>query len=185
MAKFSKISKLTKGKQEDLFISFCQALASLKNKQEVAVFLKDLLGIKELEMLAKRLEISNLLVKGWTYEEIAEYLKVSHSTVARVNFWLQQSGNGFRLVASRAKKKEKKYSQWGEDMKQIKRSYSRYFWPELLFDEIVKQMGERKHQKLVNTIKGMEDKKEITNEFNKTLQELYSKNKDVENVDTT
>ena len=185
MAKFRRISKLTKSEQEDLFVSFCQAVASLKNEHEVAVFLKDLLGINELEMLAKRLEIAKFLLDGWTYDEIAKLVKVSHSTVARVSFWMQQSGTGFKMVAQRAKKKEKKYSQWEKDMKRIKRTYSRYFWPELMFDEIVKQMGRRKHEKLVNTIENMEDKKEIMDEFNRTFQELYNKNKNVQNVDTT
>lgn len=172
MAKFSRSELLSQKDKEGLFVDFCQALAVLNKPQEVAEFLKDLLGPAELTMLAKRLEVAKYLIKGRTYDEIIDLLKVSNSTIARVNLWLQLSGKGYRLVAERTKK-PKSPSQFSQDMQALKRAYSRYFWPELLFDEVVKMLGQRRKEKLLKTLNQLEDKKEIGRELNKCLTEAY------------
>jgi len=177
MAKFSKVSKLTQSEKNELFLNFCQTLADLKTPKKVALFLKDLLGSQELEMLAKRLEVAKLLVEGQTYEEIAKSAKVSHGTVARVNFWLQMSGSGYRMVAQRAKSKEKKYSQWDEDWKSYKRSHSRYFWPELLFENIMRQIGERNKKELIEILSSLDNKRKINTEMDRYLREVYKEKK--------
>ena len=177
--KFAKIPKMNQKEKENLFVDFCEALSSLKNSQETAIFLKDLLGESELEMIAKRLEIAKHLIEGETYEEINSYLKVSSGTISRVNFWLKMSGTGYRLVSKRAKKKEKKYSQWGEDMKKIKRTYRQYFWPELLLEGVIKELGRKKKEKLLKTLSGLHDKQKIMREFDKCLRETYKKRKNI------
>jgi TrpR-related protein YerC/YecD len=173
MAKYPRFNKLSIKEKETLLVDFCQALAALKTPQEVAEFLKDLLGPAELEMLAKRLQVAKYLIKGWTYSEIKELLKVSFSTIARVNFWLQVSGKGYRLVAERTKE-PKPPSQFSLDMKALKRAYFRYFWPELLFEEIMKELGRRRKEKILKTLHQAEDKKEILAELNQYLREVYS-----------
>lgn len=174
MAKFSRLPKLSQKEKEVLFVDFCQALATLKTPQEVAEFLKDLLGPAEVEMLAKRLEVAKYLLKGWTYTEIANLIKVSASTIARVNFWLQMSGKGYRLVAERTKG-TKSPSQFDLDLRAIKRAYARYFWPELLFEEVMKELGRRKKEKLLNTLSEIKEKGEILKTFNQCLQETYQR----------
>jgi len=173
MAKYNRVPKLTKSEREDLFLNFCQALASLKTTREVALFIRDLLGLQEVEMMAKRLEVAKLLVEGDTYEEIAEELKVSHGTIARVNLWLQMSGAGYRMVLKRNKKKPIKYDQHEEDWKRFKKSHSRYFWPELLFEEVIKQLGRKKKEKLLKNLGELEDKKGILMAFDENLKEIY------------
>ena len=108
MAKFSRIPKLSKKERQNLLIALCEALTSIKKKEEAAQFLADLLSPQELEMLAKRLEIAKLLIDGDTYATICGKLKVSHNTIARVNAWLTLSGSGFRLVIERTRIKRKK-----------------------------------------------------------------------------
>jgi len=179
MAKFSRISKLSQIEKEDLFINFCETLESLKNSREIALFLKDLLGEIELEILTKRLGIAKYLIEGRTYEEINSILKVSHGTISRVNFWLKMSGTGYRLVSKRARKKEKKYSQFGEDIKKIKRTYRQYFWPELLFEGIIKELGRKKKEKLLDALSGLRNKQKIMQEFDECLRETYKKRKNI------
>ena len=58
MAKFSRESKLSSTKRQELVLAFCQAIQSLKSDEEVAKFLTDLLSPQEVEMLAKRLQIA-------------------------------------------------------------------------------------------------------------------------------
>ncbi|OGH19980.1 MAG: hypothetical protein A3D74_03740 [Candidatus Levybacteria bacterium RIFCSPHIGHO2_02_FULL_37_13] len=167
MAKFSRIPKLTKKERQELLIALCEALTSIHKKEEAAQFLADLLSPQELEMLAKRLEIARLLIKGNTYDAIRKILKVSHNTIARVNAWLSLSGSGFRLVIERTKRKEKNYGQNIEEKYDpyswynIKRRYSMYFLPELLIEEIIKRSNERERKKLESILSSIEGKPEV------------------------
>ena len=146
MAKFSRIPKLSKKDRQKLLIALCEALTSIKKREEAAQFLTDLLSPQELEMLAKRLEIAKLLVDGDTYDTIRNKLKVSHNTIARINAWLTLSGGGFRMVIERTKNKEKKINEPTFEEKydpqswyNIKRRYSLHFLPELIIEEIIKK----------------------------------------------
>lgn len=167
MAKFSRTPKLSKKERQSLLIALCEALTSIHNKEEAAQFLADLLSPQELEMLAKRLEIARLLVKGDTYDVIRESLKVSHNTIARVNAWLTLSGSGFRLVIERTKRKEMNYGQEIEEKYDpyswynIKRRYSMYFLPELIIEEIIKRSSEKERQKLDSILSSIEGKPEV------------------------
>ncbi len=165
VAKFSRIPKLSKKERQTLLITFCEALTSIKNKEEAAQFLVDLLSPQELEMVAKRLEIARLLVDGNTYDLIRGKLKVSHNTIARVNTWLTLSGSGFRLIIERTKKKGKKIYEHSFEEKydpqswyNIKRRYSMYFLPELVIEELIKQSDENQKQKLASILSSIEGK---------------------------
>ena len=107
MAKFSYKSKLTKEEQEEFLMDLCDAISSVKNSREAAQFLKDLLSPQEAEMLAKRVKVAELLLAGWSYKRIIEYLKVSEGTVARISEWLKLTGNGYRMIIARLKEKRK------------------------------------------------------------------------------
>ena len=82
------------GKEKFLVKSFLK----LKNDQEVANFLRDLLTIKEIEELANRLEMARLLKQGMSYKVIAKKLKVSTTTVTRVAHWLFHGCGGYEKV---------------------------------------------------------------------------------------
>lgn len=84
-----------------------QAVSTLKNEEEVANFLRDLLTIAEIEEFANRLDIVKLLFAGKSYIEIAEKTKVSTTTVARVAHWLFSGTGGYYKVISRLVKKKR------------------------------------------------------------------------------
>jgi TrpR-related protein YerC/YecD len=168
MSKFSKIPKLSKKERQKLLIALCEALTSIRKKEEAAQFLADLLSPQELEMLAKRLEIAKLLIAGDTYETIRAKLKVSHNTIARVNAWLTLSGGGFRLVIERTRKRgrkiydhtfEEKYDP--QSWYNIKRRYSLHFLPELLIEEIIKRSNEAERKRLDSILSSIEGKPEV------------------------
>ena len=168
MAKFSRIPKLSKKERQNLLIALCEALTSIRKKEEAAQFLADLLSPQELEMLAKRLEIAKLLIAGDTYDTIRGKLKVSHNTIARINAWLTLSGSGFRLVIERTQNRGKKiYDHTFEEKYDpqswynIKRRYSLHFLPELLIEEIIKRSDEKERQKLDSILSSIEGKPEM------------------------
>ena len=174
MAKFSRSSKLSPSKRQELVLAFCQAIKSLRSEEEVAKFITDLLSPQEVEMLAKRLRIAELLLQNKKYEEIRNNIRVSYGTIARVATWLGLSGEGFKIVISRQKPPTKKptieemydpYSSYN-----FKRRYSQHYWPELLLEKIL-QSSDQKHKDKIFTILGsIENKrKTFTPEFNKQL----------------
>lgn len=174
MAKFRRISKLSPQKRQELVLSFCLAIKSLRTEEEAAKFLTDLLTPQEIEMLAKRLHIAELLLQNKDYQTIRAVLAVGFSTIARVATWLGLSGEGFKIVLSRKPKTVPK-----PDVEEIydpfssynfKRRYSQYYWPQLLLEKIFQASDKNHQQKLTAILQSMVVKRKIfTPEFNKQI----------------
>ncbi len=91
-----------KSPEEKLLI---KALASAKNEEEVAHFLRDLLTTNEISELANRVQIASLLFKNkYSYLDIAELAKTSTTTVTRVAHWLFKGCGGYYTLLRRALK---------------------------------------------------------------------------------
>ena len=81
-----------------------QLLASileLKNTDEGARFLRDLMTPQEIEEFANRLEAAALLSGDMQYNFITERTGLSSATIARIAKWLGGSLGGYRLVLNR------------------------------------------------------------------------------------
>ena len=79
-----------------------EAILKLKNIDEAARFLRDLLTLPEIEDFSTRLEIARLLSQNkFSYEQIAKKCLVSTTTVTRVSHWLNHGMNGYKLILSR------------------------------------------------------------------------------------
>lgn len=172
-------SKLSVQKRKQLVFGLCQSFASLNTSSEVAEALTDLLTPQEVEAIAKRLQISAFLVEGKSYQEIRDDLKVGFSTIARVNTWLNLSGEGYRKLLAKRKKEGKKdnledqFDPFG--WQNIKRRYSLYFWPQLLIEELLKNANEREKKKIHSVFESLEKKgKMFSSEHNKELYEQFN-----------
>ena len=84
--------------EERMFELFWELLATIHSSKDIHTFFKSLLSYTEQVMLAKRLAISLLLTKGYTYEEIRSVLKVSTSTVATVHKALLVGSPGYQMA---------------------------------------------------------------------------------------
>ena len=167
MGKYTNQKKLSSRQQEDLLIRFVKAIASVKNSVEAAHFIKDLLSDAEVLMIARRLQIVDLLEDGYTYEQIKKSLKVSFGTIAKMQTWFETYGEDFKKILYRTRttvKVEDRHSPWV----QLKRKYPMYFWPELLLKEIVKSANSREKEKLRNVLKQSSTKTKLT-DLNKLL----------------
>lgn len=78
--------------------SFWWILTNLQKEEEVKKFLNDFLSPTEKIMLIKRLAIAMLLLKGYTYRNIREILKVSYPTINHIQRWLAKGGKGYKIV---------------------------------------------------------------------------------------
>jgi TrpR-related protein YerC/YecD len=77
------------------------AIASLRDGDEVLRFLRDLCTVNELREFAARWEVARLLDAGPSYNEISERTGASSATISRVNQWLRYGRDGYRLLLDR------------------------------------------------------------------------------------
>jgi TrpR-related protein YerC/YecD len=82
---------------ENLF----KAILALKNSKEVEAFLKDLTTPQELENFTERFEVAKRLAESKTQREVSKDTKVALVTVTRVNKFLKNGFNGYKLIIDR------------------------------------------------------------------------------------
>jgi uncharacterized protein YerC len=91
--------------EAQIFDIFIESFASLSSMDKATSFLYDLLSPVEQVMLGKRLAIAYMLLKGRSQRDVADTLKVSQSTVNKVNASLK-TGTGYKDIISHMLKKE-------------------------------------------------------------------------------
>lgn len=100
-----RFSIYTDPKRLSIFIHrFWDAVTLLEDRAEVMAFLKDLLSPTEIRMLAKRLQIADMLAKGYKYQDIQNYVRVTKQTIASVNNKLNFGDDGFIKILQRLEK---------------------------------------------------------------------------------
>jgi TrpR-related protein YerC/YecD len=168
---YNLTSKLSRGQQEELFIKLARSLAALPTAQESAELLKDLLSESEALMLARRLQIAELLIGGETYATIREETKASPGTISRVQTWLGLYGEGYRTVVKRMKHDQSEsHKEVTLSFADAKRKYPMYFWPQLLLEELVKTANAREKARLKKVISQMKEKTQLSRQLNKLLE---------------
>ena len=120
-------------------------------------------------MLARRLQIAELLIEGFSFDQIRKNLKAGPNTIAKVQAWLELHGEGYRTVTQRSKKNDKPESEASKSFNKLKRSYPLYFWPELLLEEIIRSANKREKQRLLAVANQLKDKTQLSKELIKLL----------------
>ena len=140
------LNSLPKEKRFQMIGEFYDVINSLKNREEVRFFFKDLLTPNEIATLMRRLEIAVLLSVGFSYTEVAELLGVGRSKIANVQKILLQEGNGYklaidRLLENRRKRLKKKKDQeeaTPSSFKKLKKVYAGHF----ILSNLMEELGE-------------------------------------------
>jgi TrpR-related protein YerC/YecD len=81
------------------------AMLSLRTRDELRRFLRDLCTLPELQALAHRWQTALLLEQAVPYAEIAVRVPTSTATVTRVAQWLRHGTGGYVLALDRRRKK--------------------------------------------------------------------------------
>jgi len=76
--------------------SLWSAFTLATSKEDIKLLFKDLFTHTEYKMFAKRFQIARLLIAGQSYEIIQKQLKVTPTTIARINNILAEKGDGLR-----------------------------------------------------------------------------------------
>ncbi len=82
------------------------AILSLENEKEAALFLEDLMTRKEIADAAQRMLVAKLLSEKVVYSKIAEETGASTATISRVNRSYQYGTGGYRTVLNRIEDKK-------------------------------------------------------------------------------
>lgn len=94
--------------EEKIFEMFVKSFSKVSKKQDVIPFITDLFTPTERIMIAKRIAIAFLLIRGdYDQRGIARTLKVSTNTVARINLILKTQGSGYKNLIKKLLRDEK------------------------------------------------------------------------------
>lgn len=103
----TQVSRNPLGKEtnQEIQATLWWLLARLNNDFDIKNFLNGLLTKTEKIMLAKRLAIAFLLNRGYNYRDIGDALKVSTSTVVRINEAIDRTDN-YKIFITKLEKRE-------------------------------------------------------------------------------
>lgn len=100
-----RLSRYSDPKRLSQFVHrFWNAMTLIEDRSEAISFLKDLLTPTEIRMLAKRLQIADMLAKGYKYENIHHFVRVTKQTITSVNNKLNFGEDGLIKILQRLEK---------------------------------------------------------------------------------
>jgi len=168
MKRYSQISNEEK---INLLQEFCDAISVLDNSEEIMNFITDLLSKQETVMIAKRIKIAKMLIEGKDYQEIQNLLKTSPITISKINQWLLESGEGFRIITERTKIKKSKNNNLGiSEIQKLKKRYPIMFWPENLIKDVLKIIDKKEKDKFKQGLKKLDHKSDLYQRMNRLLK---------------
>ena len=84
----------------------CRAVAAVRSEDEAERVLRDLCTLSELQAMAHRWQVAQLLEEGLPYLEISRRAHASTTTVTRVAHWLRHGEGGYRLLLDRQRRRK-------------------------------------------------------------------------------
>ena len=85
----------------------CEAILSLKNREECYAFLEDICTIKELLEMSQRLSVAKLLSRGMSSSQISQKTGVSTATISRISRSIEYGSGGYKMIIERLQEGEK------------------------------------------------------------------------------
>lgn len=87
---------------------FYDMIDSLKDRNEVRLFIKSLLTADEIATLMRRIETAVLLSGNYKYKEIIKILGVGNEKISNVHKCLLQDDSGYKIIVKRLIENRKK-----------------------------------------------------------------------------
>ncbi len=80
------------------------AILLLENRDDCYRFFEDICTIGEVQSMAQRLQVAEMLKEGRTYTDIAQTTGASTATISRVKRFLNYGANGYNIILERLAK---------------------------------------------------------------------------------
>lgn len=93
VSEVESMAELNLEKDKKLLVA---TLRKIKSSKDLSLFLDDLLTEEEVLDLAQRIKIAKLIFDGKTYDEIAEKVKTSTSTVSKIGQIIKYGKGGLQ-----------------------------------------------------------------------------------------
>lgn len=104
-----RTNSLDRKEQYRVVGNLIEIVSGIRNKNESIDFFFSVLSSSELLMIARRIQIAEMLLEEKTYEEIRKELKVSYQSIAKVYHWLYEGRDGIqKMIKNHQSKKIKK-----------------------------------------------------------------------------
>jgi TrpR-related protein YerC/YecD len=87
--------------RNDASVELMEAIAALPDRAAAERFFRDLCTLRELDEMAQRWHVAQLLQAGWHYLPISKETGVSTATVTRISQWLRHGTGGYAEALSR------------------------------------------------------------------------------------
>ena len=92
--------------QKEHIDTLFKAILSLENIEECYSFFEDACTIQELESIAQRFEVAQLLSSGKSYAEVNKLTGASTATICRVGKCVNYGTGGYKTAIDRLDKKD-------------------------------------------------------------------------------
>ncbi len=103
-----KVSDLNEQERIETLDALYTAASSVKGRDAVKLFLRDLLTESERIMLGRRILIARMLIGGSSYAQIGERMHVGYDTIERIQKWLSDTAPGYERVVAEMEEEFKK-----------------------------------------------------------------------------
>ena len=87
--------------QKESIDNLFKAILSLENIEECYNFFEDAFTVQELDSIAQRCEVAQLLCQGKSYVDINKQTGASTATICRVSKCVNYGGGGYKTVIDR------------------------------------------------------------------------------------
>jgi uncharacterized protein YerC len=130
-----KSNQLPKKQRIMILDALYTAAGTVKGREAMKMFLRDLLTESERVMLGRRILIARKLLAGATFDEINDEMRVGKDTVWRIEKWLGDQLPGYETVirdmeavfSEREKKSDDKYLYATSALYRLKKKYPLHF----------------------------------------------------------
>lgn len=83
-----------------------KAMLGLETLEEFYRFFEDLCTVGEIEQMAQRFHVAELLSEGKTYQEVSEKTGMSSATISRIKRFLEYGADGYSLALEKLREDE-------------------------------------------------------------------------------
>lgn len=105
------MSELTDEERIETLDTLYTAAGTVRGREAMKLFLRDLLTESERLMLGRRILIARMLLLRCTYAEIGAELQVGQNTIRRIEIWLQDQLPGYEQALEGLEKEYSKRAQ--------------------------------------------------------------------------